>query len=80
MGRWKGNGKKKKNGNRNSGMTCWYCKKKIRGKVKFWSSHAVHAGGCYSNCCKNLMTGKNLLKKVKKSQPKKGFLARIFGW
>ena len=80
MGHWNKKGKRNNKRGNNDGITCWYCGNKIRGRVKFWSSHPVHAGKCYKNCCKNLMTGKNLLKKFENSQPRKGFFARLFGW
>ena len=75
-----GNLRKKNGGNGNSGITCWYCKRKIKGKVKYWGNHPVHAGSCYKNCCANLITAPNLAKKIRNAQSpqKKGFFARLF--
>lgn len=78
-----GNGKKKKGGHSNPGMTCWRCKKPMgSNNVCRWGDHLVHKGACYEWCCKNLITGRNLAKKIRNSQspPQKGFFAKLFGW
>ena len=61
---------------------CWYCKKKIRGRFKYWGNHKVHESPCYGHCCANLQTSKRTIEKFLRSQPppqKKGFFARLFG-
>lgn len=75
-------GQKKKNRNNGPKLVCWYCKKPMsRSNVRKWGSHLVHEGSCYKYCCKNLITTKNLLGKIRNSQPppRKGFLARLLG-
>lgn len=76
MARWK---RRSGKGNRKHShkTMCWYCRRPISGKVAYWSSHPVHKR-CYKICCKQLITGKNLLKKYQ-SSPKRGFWARLFG-
>ncbi len=73
----------RKNGRNNGSRrtVCWYCKRPIRGKVWIWGSHPVHKR-CHDICCGNLMTGKRLLERIKKSnQPsqKRGFFSWLFG-
>jgi hypothetical protein len=71
-----GNGKSGRGGHNKSGMICWYCKKPMSSKnARLWSTHLVHKGSCYKNCCANLISGPNLIGKLFNYQPpqEKGF-------
>ncbi|HBR71391.1 MAG TPA: hypothetical protein DEA27_01100 [Candidatus Moranbacteria bacterium] len=81
MRRYNGNGKKKKSGKQKPRMICWRCKRPMSlGNSCRWGNHRVHKGDCYSWCCKNLITGKNLADKIRKQQQprQQGFFARLF--
>ena len=75
-----GHGKKRSGNNNGSVLKCWYCEKPLGKNRKIWGGHKVHANNCYEMCCKKLITGANLAKKIRAAQPPKpkGFFARLF--